>query len=152
MLHSNTNATKLGGIRNSTFLSVWQRLLFWMDSFHTWQIITSKGIACNDFRSWPISPPLHSHHFSIKLLQCGTSHNIDVIMTTVASQITSLTAVYSAVYSQIKYRGPVNSPHKGPVTPKMFLFDDVIMCAHSTVPTVLNVFFPCWYFLERMYQ
>ena len=24
-------------------------------------------------------------------------------------------------------RWPVNSPHKGPVPPKMFLFDDVIM-------------------------
>ena len=61
-----------------------------------------------------------------------------------ASQITSLTIVYSTVYSgtdQTKHqsstsqafvrgthRWPVNSPHKGPVTPKMFLFDDVIMC------------------------
>ena len=61
----------------------------------------------------------------------------------VASQITSLTIVYSTVYSdayQIKYqssaslafvrsiyRGPVNSPHKWAVTRKMFPFDDVIM-------------------------
>ena len=61
----------------------------------------------------------------------------------VASQITSLTIVYSAVYSgadQSKHqssaslafvrgihRGPVNSPHKWPVTRKMFPFDDVIM-------------------------
>ena len=60
-----------------------------------------------------------------------------------ASQITSLTIVYSTVYSgadQRKHqssaslafvrgfhRGPVNSPHKWPVTPKMFPFDDVIM-------------------------
>ena len=60
-----------------------------------------------------------------------------------SSQITSLTIVYSTVYSganQRKYqssaslafvrgfhRSPVNSPHKGPVTRKMFLFDDVIM-------------------------
>ena len=61
-------------------------------------------------------------------------------MTTMASQNTSLTVVYSTVYSdtdQIKHRvtglcegnspGPVNSPHKGPVTWKMFPFDDVIM-------------------------
>ena len=62
-------------------------------------------------------------------------------MTTMASQITSLTIVYSIVYSQIKENikapvtglcagnspGPVNSPHKGPVTRKMFPFDDVIM-------------------------
>ena len=60
-------------------------------------------------------------------------------MGTVASQITSLTIVYTAVYSdadQSKHQssaslafvwGPVNSPHKGPVTRKMFPFDDVVM-------------------------
>ena len=64
-------------------------------------------------------------------------------MSTMASQITSLTIVYSTVHSgadQIKHqssaslafvwgidRPPVNSPHKGPVTRKMFPFDDVIM-------------------------
>ena len=57
-------------------------------------------------------------------------------------QITSLAIAYSAVYSgadQRKHqssaslafvpaihRSPVNSPHKGPVTRKMFRFDDVI--------------------------
>ena len=61
----------------------------------------------------------------------------------IASQITSLTIVYSAVYldaDQRKHqsfaslafvrgihRGPVNSPHKWSVTRKMFPFDDVIM-------------------------
>ena len=70
-------------------------------------------------------------------------HYGDVIMGTIASQITSLTTVYSTVYSgadQRKHqrsaslafvrrihRGPVNSPHKWPVTRKMFPFDDVIM-------------------------
>ena len=70
-------------------------------------------------------------------------HYYDVIIGTMASQITSLTIVYSTVYSdadQRKYqssaslafvreihRGPVNSPHKWPVTRKMFAFDDVIM-------------------------
>ena len=64
-------------------------------------------------------------------------------MDTMASQITSLTIVYSTVYlgaDQRKHqssaslafvwgihRGPVNSPHKRPVTRKMFPFDDVIM-------------------------
>ena len=64
-------------------------------------------------------------------------------MGTMASQITSLTIVYSTVYSgadQRKHqssaslafvrgihRWPVNSPHKWPVTRKMFPFDDVIM-------------------------
>ena len=67
----------------------------------------------------------------------------DVIMDTRASQITSLTIVYSTVYSGANqrkhqssasvafvrgiHRGPVNSPHKWPVTRKIFPFDDVIM-------------------------
>ena len=71
------------------------------------------------------------------------SHYDDVIMSAMASQITSLTIVYSSVYSgadQGKYqssaslafvrgihRWPVNSPHEGPVTRKMFPSDDVIM-------------------------
>ena len=64
-------------------------------------------------------------------------------MDAIASQITSLTIVYSMVYSHADqrkhqssaslafvrgiHRGPVNSPHKWPVTRNMFPFDDVIM-------------------------
>ena len=60
-----------------------------------------------------------------------------------ASQITSLVIVYSTIYSgadQRKHQSSaslafmrgihqwlVNSPHKGPVTRKVFPFDDVIM-------------------------
>ena len=71
------------------------------------------------------------------------NHYTDVTMSLMASQITSLTIVYSTVYSgadqrkhqspaslafvQRIHRGPVNSPHKRPVTRKMFPFDDVIM-------------------------
>ena len=67
----------------------------------------------------------------------------DVIMSAMASQITSLMIVYSIVYSgadQRKHqssaslaflsgihRWPVNSPHKWPVAWKLFPFDDVIM-------------------------
>ena len=70
-------------------------------------------------------------------------HYDDVIMTMLASQITSLTVVYSIVYSGVNqrkhqssaslafvreiHRGPVNFPHKWPVTRKMLPFDDVIM-------------------------
>ena len=65
-------------------------------------------------------------------------------MSAMAPQITSLTIVYSTVYSKHRSKktskppvtglwegiqwSPVNSSHKGPVTRKMFLFDDVIMC------------------------
>ena len=64
-------------------------------------------------------------------------------MSAIASQITSLTIVYSIVYSRCRPKktsklrvtglcagnspGPVNSPHKGPVTRKKFPFDDAIM-------------------------
>ena len=64
-------------------------------------------------------------------------------MNAISSQITSLTIVYSTVYSDADqrkhqssvslafvwgiHRGPVNSPHKWPVTRKMFPLDDVIM-------------------------
>ena len=70
-------------------------------------------------------------------------HCSDVIMGAMASQITSPTIVYATLYSgadQRKHRSsaslvfvrgihrwPVNSPHKWPVTRKMFPFDDVIM-------------------------
>ena len=72
----------------------------------------------------------------------GYNH-YDVIMGAIASQITSLTIVYSTVYSSADqsnrqssaslvfvwgiHRGPVNSPHKWPVTRKMFPLDNVIM-------------------------
>ena len=82
-------------------------------------------------------------------------HYNDVIMGVIASQITSPTIVYSTVYSgadQRKYqssaslafvlgihRWPVNSPHKGPATRKMFPFDDVIMkYAQRTYPCLTS--------------
>ena len=70
-------------------------------------------------------------------------HYSDVIMGAMTTQNTSLTIVSSTVYSDTDqrkrqrsaslafvrgiHRGPVNSPHKCPVTRKMFPFDDVIM-------------------------
>ena len=71
------------------------------------------------------------------------THYNDVIMGAMASQITSLTIVYSTVYSDADqrkhqsfpslafvrwiHRWPVNSSQKWPVTRKMFPFDDVII-------------------------
>ena len=82
-------------------------------------------------------------------------HYCDAIMGIVASQITSLTIVYTTVYSDADqskhqscaslafvwgiHRGPVNSPHKGPVTRKMFPFDDVIMCGCNKPPLNLDL-------------
>ena len=78
---------------------------------------------------------------------CFSVHYSDVTMGTVASQITSVSIVYSNVCSGTGkrkhqsstsltfvrgiHRGPVNSPHKRPVTRKMSPFDDVIMPGYS---------------------
>ena len=85
---------------------------------------------------------LYSPGLSRGLGEIRKHHNY-VIMKAMASQITSLTIVYSSVYlAQIKeninaprhwafvrgiHRWPVNSPHRGPVTRKMLPFYDVIM-------------------------
>ena len=77
-------------------------------------------------------------------------HYSDVIMSTMTSQVTSTTIVYSIVYSVADqgnhqgsaslafvrgiHRWPVNSPHKWSVTRKMFPFDDVIMVSSNLVP------------------
>ena len=77
---------------------------------------------------------------------CCIPHYNDVIMGAMACEITSLTIVYSTVYFRRRskkhqnsaslaivrgiHRWPVNSPHKGPVTRKIFLFDDIIMTLH----------------------
>ena len=78
-----------------------------------------------------------------------TTHYSDIIMSTMASQITGIPIVCSTVCSgadQRKYqssallaflrgilRWPLDSPHKGPVTRIMFSFDDVIMQSGHTV-------------------
>ena len=88
-----------------------------------------------------------THHFS---------HYGDVIMSMMASQITSLTIVYSTIYSgvdQTKHQSseslafvrgihqwPVNSLHKGPVMRKRFPFDVVIMCIEFLAETELDVY------------
>ena len=87
-----------------------------------------RNLGDNDFNALVTSNDIHYNGF---------------IMGAMASQITSLTIVYSTFYSdayQRKHQSsaslafvrviqlwPVNSPHKWPVTRKMFPFDDVIM-------------------------
>ena len=79
-------------------------------------------------------------------------HHSDVVMSAMASQITGVSIVYSTVCSGADQRKqqssasldtvrgiprwPVNSPHKGSVTLKMFPFDDIIM-AHESVILIL---------------
>ena len=95
------------------------------------------------------------HHYSDSCCRYN-----DVIMSTMPSQISSPTIVYSTVYSgadQRKHqsstslafvrgihRWPMNSPHKGPVTRKMFPFDGVIMSIHACALLGLRSWYvPC---------
>ena len=67
-------------------------------------------------------------------------HFSDVIMGGMASQITGISIVYSIVCSGADERmWPVNSPHKGPVTRKMFPFDDVIMMCRLFRALILDM-------------
>ena len=120
---------------------------------------------------WPVNSPPHTgpvtrksfhlwcHHeyylemtdylliFNVDHGQTGVTHYNDVIMGTIASQITSLMIAYSIIYSDADqskhqsstslafvrgiHRGPMISPHKWPVTQKMFPFDDIILHWHN---------------------
>ena len=100
-------------------------------------IITSAWKYCNISRKLNLGITL-----SCLALQCRHTEPM-------VSQITHLTIVYSTVYSgadQRKHqssvtlsfvrginRWPVNPPHKGPVTQKMFPFNDVIMWYKSII-------------------
>ena len=101
----------------------------------TWSVLLKKIGLLRHPRWWHITntPPPNPTLF----------HWNGVIMGAMASQIISLTIVYSTVYSDGDkkkhqnsaslafmrgiHRRPVNSRHKWPVTRKMIPFDDVIM-------------------------
>ena len=126
---------------------------WWSCQSDPWEWSSVKFRLKNNFQSrkciWEWYLQNDSHFASASMCQGRflwwvlVCHYSDVIMGTMASQITSLMNVYSTVYSdadQRKYQSsaslafvraihqwPVNSPHKGPVTMKMFPFDDVIM-------------------------
>ena len=90
-------------------------------------------------------------------------HKKDIIMSAMASQITGVSIVCSGVCSgsdQRKHQSPaslafvrgihrwsVDSPHKWPVTRKMFPFHDVIVCydrtiTSRTVPAAIRIAAP----------
>ena len=118
--------------------------LFYSDRYaqctaRLWNMHTGRALSWFFFfffENWPILPTL----FRATLV---AFHYDDVRMGAIASQITSLTIVYSIVYSYADqrkhqssaslafvreiHRGPVNFPHKWPVTRIMFPLDDVIM-------------------------
>ena len=99
-----------------------------------WYDIYRVGILNSPSRPTHMPHQTAVSHQGIRGIASFACHHYnDVIMSVMASQITSLTIVYSTVYSSTGERKhqsstwPANSPHKGPVTRKMFPFDDVIM-------------------------
>ena len=124
----------------------------WIDHGSAWtKFVTSKNLykaiditksACGDTYVGEIG---RCSVITVITGSFGTNycHYDDVIVGARASQITSLAIIYSTAYSDADqrkhqssaslafvrgiHRGPVNSPHKWPVTPKMFPFHDVIM-------------------------
>ena len=126
-----------------------------INSGRHWSEPNLSTISCNALTSHDphsVSKPLQLdsvfHSSSPLSLTCckfqqPVSHYSDAIMRAVAFQITGVSIVCSLVCSgadQRKHqssaslafvrgihRSPMDSPHKGPVTRKMFPFDDVIM-------------------------
>ena len=88
-----------------------------------------------------------THQLLVSLAMFTFSHYNGDKMSAMASQITSLTIIYSAIYSgadQRKHQSSAslpfvwgihqwtgNFPHKGPLTRKLFPFNDVIMLMKS---------------------
>ena len=148
-------------ISPSTHTAIWwRRVAPWPlyiphSNPHTWQTMSGLHSTTSSFwirvdsQTIPRSSETINQHYN------------DVIMGAIASQITSLTIVYSIVYSDADqrkhqssaslafvrgiHRGPVNSPHKWPITRKMFPFDDVIMIwQHSISLSCTHIFWHSW--------
>ena len=111
----------------TTVFSVWTKYVFSVSSFPSYNHSFEDGM------------PVGVIYF-INGMIC--IHRSDVIMSAMASQITDVSSVCSTVCSDADknhqssaslasvrgiHRWPVDSPHKGPVTRKMFPFADVIM-------------------------
>ena len=138
----------------------WQPKLIYLPVNTTSRVANNAGYIAQVSLDIPRSSIQYMHEADLKLLwhwigstlvqvmtfalqNLAITHYNDVIMDRAASQITSLTIVYSTVdwdadqrkhqssaslaFVRGIHRGPVNSPHKWSVTRKMFPFDDVIM-------------------------
>ena len=113
----------------------WPRYNVILHRAHVWENYVDQKLC---MKSWGRDDDFPPH-----LWWRAHFHYDDVIMDTMSSQITSHMIVYSTVYSDADqrehqssaslafvlgiHRGPVNSPHKWPVTRQMYSFDDVIM-------------------------
>ena len=102
--------------------------------------------VCNMMLYWDMlkqHPEIYHIHTSMVEANIHKFHNSDVIMSMMASQITSVSLDYlgadqrkhqsSTLPALVRgiHRWPVNSSHKRPVARKILPFDDLIMCGHT---------------------
>ena len=105
-----------------------------------WFETPSRSLCC--YFSRYIQPQRQMGHNLYIASKFDVSHYSDVLMRAMAHQITCVSIVCSTVCSgadkkksnhrviglcEENHWSPVDSPHKGPVTRKMFLFGDIIM-------------------------
>ena len=156
-----TAAEQRWHLSNNIHINVMQRIWQVLKKFSLQKNLTNGTLVTPTPGLFPRYCPSASEVIlSHYLITTNQKHYDDNIMDAIASQITSLTIVYSIVYSgagQSKHqssaslafvwgihRGPVNSPHKWPVTRKMFPFDDVIMETHKHNFLELSVMAGYW--------
>ena len=139
-------ASEILAIIGSTVLMMTTLMVIFIDTTTIMIITNSRKIEWlfndNTSQNWVQLNPVETL-LSITQYCTNFSYCSDVIMNTMASQITGVSIVCSIVCSdadQRKYqssvpldfvrgshRWPMHSPNKGPVTRKIFPFDDVIM-------------------------
>ena len=124
-----------------TCIDIWKSSHFMQNPKIRMQLLYLQQLLCSQRLS---RLSMQSYwNFTHRMTVLISIHYSDVIMIAMASQIISVTFVYSTVYlgaDQRKHqspaslafvraihRWPVNSPHKRPVTWQMLPFDDVIM-------------------------
>ena len=135
-------------ISNLIMMTSWITYIPSQLSKPTW--INFKGLnrVCTNYKNDRESEVYSCHSENTKVYFLA-QHYTDIIMSAMAYQITGVMIVYSTICSgadQRKHqrsssqafvrgihRWPVNSPHKDPVTRKMFPFDDVLMRNYDEV-------------------
>ena len=146
---SNQQYASIGS--DNSLATTWRQAIIWTnDGLVCWRIYASprinelsvksknlrQGYICYNTILLRYDPYVSKHHHS------------DVIMCTMAFQITGVSIVYLTVCSGADqgkhqssaslasargiHRWPVNSPHKRPITREMFPSDDVIMTKAKT--------------------
>ena len=132
----------LGNDLELTKMNLWHAFPHFKDESGTGIVFVNTAGAV-DQDNTPFSDLVNAICGHYEIWVRSAHHYSDVIMGAIASQITSLTIVYLIVYSdadQRKHqsspslafvwginRWPMNFPHKGPVTRKIYPFDDVII-------------------------